>query len=214
MNARKFVYVIFIASIPERVWQALTQAEFSRQYWFGRCVESDWRVGSIVKYWIDESRSDLDFSGKVLRSEPPQLLSYSFGVEWGRWVQNSATHKHMLHERPSRVIFELEPAAEVTKLTLVHDEFEPGSKTLEGVSNGWPAILSGLMSVLECGKSLSLDAKARIAQRAGSAPSPRRNPTPDRYPPARRAPPRAPWPARAASSRTWQTRPRCAFDRR
>lgn len=159
MNAPEFVYVTYIAATPERVWQALTQAQFTRQYWFGRCVESDWRVGSVVKYWTDEARSDLDFSGKVLRSEPPRLLSYTFGEEWGRWVRDSTAHQDMLHEAPSRVTFELELTGEATKLTLVHDQFEPGSKSLQGVSRGWPGILSGLKSVLEGGTSLVLDPK-------------------------------------------------------
>jgi len=160
MSAPEFVYVIYIAATPERVWQALTQAQFTRQYWFGRCAESDWRVGSVVKYWIDEAKSDLDFSGEVLRSEPPRLLSYTFGVEWGRWLRDSREHKDMLHERPSRVTFELEPMGGATKLTLVHDQFEPGGKSLQGVSRGWPAILSALKSVLEGGKPLVLDPKS------------------------------------------------------
>ena len=159
MNAPEFVYVIYIAATPEHVWQALTQAQFTRQYWFGRCVESDWQAGSVVKYWIDEARGDLDFSGQVLRSEPLRLLSYTFGVEWGRWLHDSAAHRDMLHERPSRVTFELEPIGDATELTLVHDQFEPGGKSLQGVSRGWPAILSGLKSVLEGGRSLVLDAK-------------------------------------------------------
>jgi uncharacterized protein YndB with AHSA1/START domain len=157
VNASEFVYVIYIAATPERVWQALTQPQFTRRYWFGRCVESDWCAGSVVNYWIDEARSDLDFSGKVLRSEPPRLLSYTFGVEWGRWVRDSAAHKDMLHEPPSRVTFELEPMGGATRLTLVHDRFEPGSTSLQGVSRGWPGILSGLKSVLEGGTPLLLD---------------------------------------------------------
>jgi uncharacterized protein YndB with AHSA1/START domain len=159
VNAPEFLYVIYIAATPERVWQALTQGQFTRQYWFGRWVDSDWRVGSVVNYWTDEARSDLDFSGKVLRSEPPRVLSYTFGVEWGRWVRDSAAHRDMLHERASRVTFELEAMGAATKLTLLHDEFEPGSPSLQGVSRGWPAILSGLKSVLEGGASLVLDPK-------------------------------------------------------
>ena len=41
-----FVYVIYIASTPEKVWQALTEAKMSERYWLGNRVESDWKVGS------------------------------------------------------------------------------------------------------------------------------------------------------------------------
>jgi hypothetical protein len=55
------------------------------------------------------------------------------------------------------VTFELEPTggAEV-KLTVTHDEFEPGSKVHAAVSNGWPMILSSLKSLLETGHASTL----------------------------------------------------------
>jgi uncharacterized protein YndB with AHSA1/START domain len=40
-----FVYTIYIASTPGKVWQALTAAEFSRQYFSGFAVELQERVG-------------------------------------------------------------------------------------------------------------------------------------------------------------------------
>jgi uncharacterized protein YndB with AHSA1/START domain len=49
MNIEKFkpaiIYTIYIVSTPEKVWQALTSAEFSRQYFFGNSVEIDLRIG-------------------------------------------------------------------------------------------------------------------------------------------------------------------------
>jgi len=35
------VYTIYIAATPDRVWQALTSAEFSRAYFFGFAVEME-----------------------------------------------------------------------------------------------------------------------------------------------------------------------------
>jgi uncharacterized protein YndB with AHSA1/START domain len=159
VNAPEFLYVITWPPPRSASGRPSRRGAFTRQYWFGRWVESDWRVGSLVNYWTDEARGDLDFSGKVLRSEPPRVLSYTFGVEWGRWVRDSAAHRDMLHERPSRVTFELEPMGAATKLTLLHDQFEPGGTSLQGISRGWPAILSALKSVLEGGTSLVLDPK-------------------------------------------------------
>jgi hypothetical protein len=42
----------------------------------------------------------------------------------------------------------------MVKLTVIHDDFEPGSEMLKGVSEGWPAILSGLKTLLETGEPL------------------------------------------------------------
>jgi uncharacterized protein YndB with AHSA1/START domain len=44
----KFVYVTYIATSPEALWRALTDGTFTRQYWFGTRVESDWRPGARV----------------------------------------------------------------------------------------------------------------------------------------------------------------------
>lgn len=141
MDKPEFVYVTYIATTPEKLWEALTGSEFIRQYWFGREVESDWRPGSPVVYRYDEGRK-LDFTGEVLSSEPPRLLSFTFAPHTGDGAPR---------ERPSRVTYEIEPMDSMVKLRVTHDDFEPGSKVLAGVSNGWPAILSGLKSLLETG---------------------------------------------------------------
>lgn len=148
MSKPDFVYVTYIATTPEKLWAALTAPEFTQQYWFGRYVESGWRTGSKVTYWTDKSRSKLDITGEVLRSEPPRLLSYTF---------TDCLTEESKRERPSRVTFEIEPLGEVVKLTMTHNDFDPGSQVLEGVSRGWPGILSSLKSLLESDKALELD---------------------------------------------------------
>ncbi len=93
--------------------------------------------------------------GEVLECEPCRRLSYSWRVEF---------HEVFRHEKPSRVTFELEPVGAEVKLTVTHDEFEPGSKVLGAVSSGWPAVLSSLKSLLETGHALA----AATAERACS----------------------------------------------
>ena len=39
------VYTIYIAASPEKVWEALTTAEFSRQYFSGFAIEADLKIG-------------------------------------------------------------------------------------------------------------------------------------------------------------------------
>ena len=81
-----------------------------------------------------------------LESDPPRRLSYTWHVEFADELRD---------EHPSRVTFEIEPSGTDVKLTLIHDEFEPGSKILEGVRSGWPAILASLKTMLETGKPLA-----------------------------------------------------------
>jgi uncharacterized protein YndB with AHSA1/START domain len=142
-----FVYVTYIAATPDKVWQALTDGTLTRQYWYGRRIESDWKVGSTVTFWYDtEDGEAVSDRGIVLESNPPRRLSYTWHVEFADELRD---------EHPSRVTFEIEPSGKEVKLTLTHDEFEPGSKILDGVRSGWPAILASLKTMLETGKPLS-----------------------------------------------------------
>src|SRR5262245_58121383 len=136
-----FVYVTYIAATPEELWRALTDGVLTRQYWYGRRVDSDWKVGSTVTFWYDaENGEAVSDRGIVLESNPPRRVSYTWHVEFADELRD---------EHPSRVLFEIEPSGTEAKLTLTHDEFEPGSKILEGVRSGWPAILASLKTMLE-----------------------------------------------------------------
>jgi uncharacterized protein YndB with AHSA1/START domain len=141
MNKPEFVYTIYIASTPEKVFAALTDAEASRLYWHGNSVVSDWKVGS--PFTLRLAKHDNDVTGEVLEYDPPRRLAYSF-----------LAHDGSDGGKASRVTFELEPQRDQVRLTMVHDRFEPGSPVLEKVSMGWPLILSSLKSYIECGKVL------------------------------------------------------------
>jgi uncharacterized protein YndB with AHSA1/START domain len=143
MTRPVFVYVTYIKTTPDKLWQALTDGEFTRRYWGGRRIQSEWQVGSSVRHMREDG--GIDWEGEVLQAEPPRLLSYTFHM------QISERHRGDL---PSRVTFELQPMGSVVKLTLTHDDFEPNSATFETTLHGWPAILSSLKSLLESGSPL------------------------------------------------------------
>jgi uncharacterized protein YndB with AHSA1/START domain len=142
MNKPSFVYVIYIASTPEKVFAALTDGAMSERYWDGNRLVSDWTVGAA--FTLKLSRYSWDIVGRVLEVDPPRRLAYTFHPQ----------HSDMKNEGPSRVAFEIEPQRDQVKLTIVHDQFEPGSKVVEHVSRGWPLVLSSLKSYLESGKVL------------------------------------------------------------
>jgi uncharacterized protein YndB with AHSA1/START domain len=142
MSEPNFVYVTYIATTPEKLWQALTESAFTRRYWFGTHVESDWSPGARVTFSRNDTVSD---TGEVLECTPYRRLSYSWHVEF---------HEDFRRERHSRVTFELEPMGPSVKLTVTHEDFDPGSKVLAAVRNGWPMILASLKSLLETGSPL------------------------------------------------------------
>ena|SRR5271156_5022865 len=75
MSKPEFVYVIYIETTPEKLWQALTSSEFSRRYWFGTELRADWKVGSPFAMVMNGTTTDV---GEILEVDPPRRLSYSF----------------------------------------------------------------------------------------------------------------------------------------
>lgn len=145
MSKPEFVYVTFIKTTPEKLWHALTDREFSHQYWVNCYLTSDWKAGSRMTM---ERDGEVKNECVILESDPPRRMSYSW---------QSIFDPDMKKEKPSRVTYVLEPQGDTVKLTVTHEGFADGSKTLPSVAFGWPIVLSGLKSILETGKPLVID---------------------------------------------------------
>ena len=160
MDTPSFVYTTFIHTTPERLWQALTDPAFTERYW-GVALESDWSTGSAITLhqW---GVTIADPEQIILESEPYRRLSYTwhtFTPEWRQHVRERVGFTDEFLDRVaaeprSKVTFEIEELGELVKLTVVHDDFEPGSAVLETISWGWPHILSNLKTLLETGEPL------------------------------------------------------------
>jgi len=138
------VYTIYIASTPEKVWQALTSAEFSRKYFSGNSVEVDLKVGGA--FVVRTPDCAVHIGGEVIECEPMRKLTVTFNVNWPALVEKLG---------PTLVTYEIEPAGDVTKLTLLQSHDRPLSDdVLSGGRTGWPAILSSLKSLLETGQAM------------------------------------------------------------
>jgi uncharacterized protein YndB with AHSA1/START domain len=148
MSKPEFVYVTYIETTPEKLWEALISNEFSRQYWFGTDVRSDWRVGAPFALLTDGTTTDV---GEILEFDPPRRLSYTF---------THVLKEELRNEQPTKVVFAIEQHGKSVKLTLTHEGFEGAGKLLDAISNGWPAILSGLKSLLETGTALTIPRSA------------------------------------------------------
>lgn len=146
MNKPKLVYVSYIATTPQKLFDALTDPELTRRYWANHRNASDWKVGSAWRHEDYDDPAEIDVVGKVIENDPPHRLV----VSWADPDDADDLSKH------SRVTFEIAPFSEVVRLTVTHDELEPGSHMVEGVSFGWPGMLSNLKSFLETGEPLDM----------------------------------------------------------
>ncbi len=139
----KFVYVTYIRSTPEKLWDALTKPEFTKLYWYGMRQDCDWKAGSPWKLiFADDNVAD---TGKVEEIDRPRRLVLSWRNEF---------RPELKAEGYSRATFDLEPDKDTVKLTITHEMDRDNSKTIEAVSNGWPLVLSSLKSLLETGSAL------------------------------------------------------------
>jgi uncharacterized protein YndB with AHSA1/START domain len=139
MDELQFVYVTYIATTPEKVWAALTDAELTARYW-ERSNVSDWKVGSS---WSHQRKGQApDVVGEVLEVDPPRRLVTSW----------SPASKADDPERRSRVTYEIERLGEKVRLTVTHVDLTP--EGYAGISQGWPAVLSNLKTYLETGRTI------------------------------------------------------------
>jgi uncharacterized protein YndB with AHSA1/START domain len=141
MSKPQFVYVTYIETTAEKLWHALTDADFTERYWFGHRLTSDWTVGSPYRF-TNQGKPMVE--GEVLISNPPRQLAYS-------WNNRKDEAKG---EGTSHVTFDLEPRGKVVKLTVTHDQLGEDGKTLRDISGGWPMVIASLKSLLETGHPL------------------------------------------------------------
>ena len=140
------VYQVFIRSTPERIWEAITNPEFTTKYFHGSRVELKLVAGSEYRGYSPD-RSQVWVDGEVLEVDPPRRLVHTWRATYD---------PGMAEEQPSRVTWEIETRdGAMCLLTVVHDQLEGAPKTARNVSGpGWMYVLSGLKSLLETGESL------------------------------------------------------------
>lgn len=144
MAESRFVYVTYIRTTREKLWQALIDPEFTRQYWLGMWHETDWKPGSPWRIMIPDGR--VGHGGEVLEIQPGRKLV----LRWRNEFQ-----PELREEGDTRATFELESQGEAVKLTVIHESEVAGSKMIKTISGGWPRILASLKSLLETGESLA-----------------------------------------------------------
>jgi len=143
-----FVYVTYIRSTPEKVFEAITKPEIARRYW-GHENVSDWQPGSGWQHVRADAQRTVQLVGKVIEIAPPTRLVIS-------WANESQANDPAAH---SRVSFDIVPYEDMVRLIVTHNELEAGSGMANGIQKGWPIVLSSLKSLLETGQGMDVFAK-------------------------------------------------------
>lgn len=154
MPKSTFVYVTYIRTTPEKLWAALTDGEFMKQYWFGNHCESQWTPGSSWKN-VSGDGQVLD-TGEIVEADPPRRLVI-------RW-QNQFKPE-LKAEGASQCTMEIEPTGTAVKLSVTHTIDRDASKLISAVSGGWPKVISNLKSLLETGSIVLDEPYATAGQR-------------------------------------------------
>lgn len=141
----KFVYVTYIRTTPDKLWDALTKSEFTRAYWKGVTHDCRWEAGSPWRLtFADGTVAD---TGEVVEIDRPRRLVLKWRNEF---------RPELKAEGYSRATLELEAMGDTVKLTVTHEIDREPSKFIEAVSAGWPSVLASLKSLLETGSALAL----------------------------------------------------------
>ncbi len=136
-----FVYVTFIRTSPERLWSALTDPDFMKQYWFGVHFRTDWKPGARWEMLYSDGR--VTDAGEIIEFDPPKRIV----LKWHHELR-----PELKAEGFAYCTIELEPVSDAVKLTITHTMNRAESKLIQAVSGGWPRILSNLKSLLETGQ--------------------------------------------------------------
>lgn len=141
MAKTKLEYQAYIRTTPAKLWDAITNPEQTRRYFYGLAVKSDWKPRSAIKHLLPDGNSQIE--GTVLEVDPGKKVVHTFATTGES-------------DAPTRVTWELEPMGSVTLLTLTHDDFDGETKTYQSVARGWNRVVSGLKTLLETGQPLEI----------------------------------------------------------
>jgi uncharacterized protein YndB with AHSA1/START domain len=131
--------IVINASIS-KVWDALTNPEYIKEYLFGTEATSDWKKGSPITFrgeWEGKSYED---KGTITDIEKEKLLRYTY------W--SSMSGKEDIPENYAHVTYELKPVGNATELTIIQDGNE-SEKSRDHSESNWGYVLDNLKKMLE-----------------------------------------------------------------
>lgn len=125
-----------------KVWEALTTPEIIKQYFFNTETETDWLVGSPIKFYGEWQGKTYEDKGTILANDPGRLLQYSY------WSSMSG-----IEDKPENYVtitYELVEKDGHTLLTISQDNI-PSEQMKEHATENWKKVISGLKELMEKG---------------------------------------------------------------
>ena len=140
-NPPDHVYEVYIRATPERIWQAITDPEMTKRYYYGTLVRSSWAPGGPLRY--DYPDGSIAADGSVLEVDPPRRLIMTFNAVWDDEIKA---------EPPVTMTWEITPMGDSSRLSVTTAGLVPGSATDIAFRGGISVIVSGLKTLLETGE--------------------------------------------------------------
>jgi uncharacterized protein YndB with AHSA1/START domain len=138
-------YETYVGAPASKVWRGLVDGELTKQYVYGTRFNGELKPGAPYAYLGEGDWKVVE--GKLLDVKAHERLAMTWRAQWDEAVKD---------DRPSRVTYELVPTGpDVTRLRVVHDDFDAETATYRGSVDAWPMMLSSLKTLLECGRALA-----------------------------------------------------------
>jgi uncharacterized protein YndB with AHSA1/START domain len=138
-------YEIYVGASPSKVWKGLVDGDLTKQYVYGTRFDGELKRGAPYAYVGEGDWKVVD--GTILEAKPQERLAMTWSARWDESVKK---------DRPSRVTYELQATGpDVTRLRVVHDDFDSETATFKGSVDAWPMMLSSLKTLLESGRPLT-----------------------------------------------------------
>jgi uncharacterized protein YndB with AHSA1/START domain len=132
----RYEYEVMIRATPERIWQALTQGEWTKKYYYDTEIRGTIETGADYVFYNPDGTVAAD--GRIVEAIPPRRLVMTFLMHWDA---------RAMAEGPGRLTWEITPLGAECRLTVMHEEL--GEAGYENTAGGLTHICAGLKAVLE-----------------------------------------------------------------
>lgn len=123
----------------EKVWDALTNREIVKQYFFGSDQVTDWKVGSPILWTGEYEGTTYTDKGTVLEFVPNEKLVFSYLSSWA--------NREDKPENYLRVSYEVKPVESGTALTITQTNYD--EEKVRHSAENWAAVIDGLKKLVE-----------------------------------------------------------------